>query len=281
MSWSSFTFTSWNGGFKVENLYWDQKIGGDLLLRIGNQPPQAFLNTFRFKNGATQFTASPVEFAETIPYPTFGPGVAFRWRPSELPGFYVSGNLNSMNGNPGACDLCWEDISLRQAFAGVEVGQQWRRANGEYDQLSLLVFHAGTRNILNPSGPNEAGGGFKVLGEKQWGSTVAFANYTYNTARGGGISTTFSGNTATAGAAYLRPFGIRGEVAVAGMWTKPFRNIFRGSGQRDQYGVEAYWNMALTPNMTLTPGIQWIKDPSFNPTVNSLTIPSLKFRLAI
>ena len=109
------------------------------------------------------------------------------------------------------------------------------------DQLALVIFHAGTRSIFSPTTtPNKAGDGFKILGEKQWGRVVAFAAYTYNTARGGGISTTFSGNTAVAGAALLRPFGIDGEVAVAGMWSQPFRDIFPGSGQRQQWGIEFY-----------------------------------------
>jgi Carbohydrate-selective porin, OprB family len=185
-----------------------------------------------------------------------------------------------MNGNPGQGSLNWKDLEWGQLFVGVETGKQWRRDNGEYDQLSLLVFHAGTRSIINPSGPNAAGGGFKILGEKQWGQIVAFANYTYNTARGGGISTTFLGNTAVAGLAYLRPFGIRGEMAISGMWGQPFNNFFPGSGQRDQYGVEAYWNMAMTENSTLTPGIQLIEHPSFNPKVDFVAIPSVKFRVA-
>lgn len=280
MSWSSYTFTSWQANYRIENLFWDQKIGGDLILRFGNQAPQAIVNTFRFKNGATQFSASPLEFAETIPYPTFGAGFSFRWRPSAFPGFYLNGDVNSMNGNPGQGSLNWKDLEWGQLFVGVEAGKQWRRDNGEYDQLSLLVFHAGTRSILNPQGPNAAGGGFKVLGEKQWGPVVAFANYTYNTAQGGGISTTFSGNTAVAGVAYLKPFGIRGEMAISGMWSQPFNNIFPGSGQRDQYGVEAYWNMAMTENSTLTPGLQLVAHPSFNPQVNLVAIPEIKFRVA-
>jgi hypothetical protein len=123
------------------------------------------------------------------------------------------------------------------------------------DQLSLLVFHAGTRSIKNPdTNPNAPGGGFKVLCEKQWGPIVAFASYTHNTAKGGGADATFSGNTAVAGAGYLQPFGIKGEMAIAGMWSLPFDNIFPGSGQRGQYGVDAYWNMAITQPLRLHSG---------------------------
>jgi hypothetical protein len=164
--------------------------------------------------------------------------------------------LNDMNGNPSQGNLNWSHLQVGQLFGGLEMGKQWRRENGEYDQLALLVFHAGTRSIFNPNTtPNKAGGGFKILGEKQWGQIVSFAAYTYNTAQGGGISTTFSNNTAVAGAALVRPFGILGEVALAGMWSRPFNNIFPGSGQRDQWGLETYWNVALTPNSTLAPGV--------------------------
>lgn len=279
-AWSSYEFTSWNAPFAIEDLFWEQKLGPTFSFRFGNQAPQATINMFRFKDARTGFTASPLAFSETIPYPAFGAGLSFRWRP--IPALYVNGVLNDMNGNPGQGQLNWSRISSKQLFVGVEAGYQWRRANGEYDQLSLLVFHAGTRSIFSPNTtPNKAGGGFKILGEKQWGQVVGFANYTYNTAQGGGISTTFSGDTAVAGVAYLRPFGIRGEVAVAGMWSQPFKNIFPGSGQRDQYGLETYWNVAVTPNSTVGPGIQFIVDPSFNPRSNFIAVPSLKFRVAL
>jgi hypothetical protein len=281
-AWSAYEFTSWNDHFEIEDLFWEQRIGPQFSFRLGNQGPQTTINTFRFKDARTSFTASPLAFSETIPYPAFGAGLSFRWRPIEGSGLYVNGVLNDMNGNPSQGSLNWSHLQLGQLFGGVEVGKQWRRENGEYDQLALLVFHAGTRSILSPTTtPNQAGAGFKLLGEKQWGSVVGFAAYTYNTARGGGISTSFSGNTAVAGAALLRPFGIRGEVALAGMWSQPFRDIFPGSGQRDQWGIETYWNLAVTPNMTVTPGIQLIFDPSFNPRSSFIAVPDVKFRISI
>jgi Carbohydrate-selective porin, OprB family len=281
-AWSAYEFTSWNDHFEIEDLFWEQRIGPTFSFRVGNQGPQATINTFRFKDARTSFTASPLAFSETIPYPAFGAGLSFRWRPIEGGGLFMNGVLNDMNGNPSQGSLNWSHLQLGQLFGGIEVGKQWRRENGEYDQLALDVFHAGTRSIFSPNTtPNKAGAGFKILGEKQWGPIVGFAAYTYNTAQGGGISTTFSGNTAVAGVALLRPFGIVGEAAVAGMWSLPFDNIFPGSGQRAQYGMETYWNIALTPNTTVTPGIQLIFNPSFNPTVNFIAVPDVKFRVSI
>jgi carbohydrate-selective porin OprB len=48
---------------------------------------------------------------------------------------------------------------------------------------------------------------------------------------------------------------------------------------KDQYGVETYWNVVLTPNWTFTPGISFIWNPAFNPTAHFGVIPSLKFRI--
>ncbi|WP_431221672.1 carbohydrate porin [Serratia sp. L9] len=280
-SWSAYEFTSWNSQYKIEDLFWEQRVGPEFSFRVGNQAPQATINTFRFKDARASFTASPLAFSETIPYPAFRAGLSFRWR-SDDNGFYIHGVLNDMNGNPSQGSLNWSHIKSSELFSGLEVGKQWRRENGEYDQLSLLIFHAGTRSIFSPeTTPNEAGSGFKLLAEKQWGSIVSFASYTYNEARGGSISTTFSNNIATGGLAFLNPFGINGEVAVAGMWSRPFNNIFPGSGQREQTGIETYWNLALAPNITVTPGFKFISNPPFNPKTDFVVVPEIKVRMSL
>lgn len=279
-AWSSYEFTSWNGGLAVEDLFWEQHLGPGFSFRIGNQAPQATLNTFRFKDARNGFSASPMAFSETIPYPAFGAGISFRWRPIPGTGFYVNGVVNDMNGNPGQFGLDWGHISSDQLFVGTEIGHIWRRPNGEFDLLAVNIFHAGTRDTFDPDiTPNKPGWGFKINAEKQRGQVVGFASYTHNTAKGGGISTTLSGNTAYIGAAYLRPFDINGEIALAGMWTRPFNNIFPGSGKRDQYGLETYWNIGLTPNSTVTPGVQVIVHPSFNPNADVVVQPRLNYRV--
>jgi hypothetical protein len=54
-----------------------------------------------------------------------------------------------------------------------------------------------------------------------------------------------------------------------------------GSGQRAQYGIETYWDIALTPNSTITPGNQLTLNPPFNPTVDFIAVPDVKFRVSI
>jgi hypothetical protein len=279
--WSNYEFTAWGGsGIRVEDLFWEQWFTKRLRIRFGNQIPTAVFNFSRFKDARVSFTASPFAFQETIPYPTFGLGVSARWLPIKGSELYVDGTLNDMNGDPAALGLDWSTFDKGQYFYGTEVGYFWRRPNGEFDHLHLDLFYANTRSTRSPNIlPNKAGGGFRVYGEKQVGNLVFIGGYTYNTAEGGGISATFAQQVLTGGAAFLNPKNVRGEIGLGLMWSQPINDIIPGSGQRDQTGFEAYWRMLVTPNMTFTPGIQFVVNPSFNPTVDHMVIPSIKFRV--
>jgi len=282
-AWSNYEFTSWGNSPKIEDLFWEQWLGKDFSFRVGNQIPTAILNFSRFKDARVSFTSSPFAFHEIIPYPTFGLGASFRWRPlgqeSEL---YVVGTLNDINGEPAANGLDWSTFFQdHQYFYGTEIGYRWRQPNGEFDHLHLDLFWADERSTRNPTTtPNEAGGGFRVYGEKQMGPYVAFGGYTYNTARGGGISATVTEQLVIAGLAYLNPLNVRGELALGAMWTQPFRNLVPGFTPRNQTGWELYWRMLVTPNLWITPGLQVVYNPAFNPGVDTIYIPDIKFRLS-
>ena len=77
-----------------------------------------------------------------------------------------------------------------------------------------------------------------MAGEKQVDRVVVFASYTYNTAEGGGIGATLSGQTAVGGLAYLRPFGVQGEVAVGFMWSQLIPGLLPTVERRSQSGVD-------------------------------------------
>jgi hypothetical protein len=279
--WSNYEFTTWNGNLKVEDLFWEQWITRRLRVRVGNQIPTAVYNFSRFKDARVSFTSSPFAFQETIPYPTFGLGMSARWLPIKGSELYVDGTLNDMNGDPNGQGLDWATFGRGQYFYGTEIGYRWRRPNGEFDHIHLDLFYADKRSIRMPNIlPNKAGGGFRIYGEKQFGNIVAIGGYTYNTAQGGGITGTFAQQVATAGAAFLNPVKVRGEIGLGYMWSQPIKNILPGSGQRNQEGFETYWRMLVTPSVTVTPGVSFVFNPSFNPSVDHLVIPSIKFRCA-
>jgi len=274
-------FTSWS--FAIENLYWEQWLNfkrRKLMIRIGNQVATTVLNPFRFKDSRTSFTTGPFCFHPTMPYPTFGFGASFKLMPNKGTGFYIAGSLNDMNGDPNLLGLDWSTVGRGEFFYGAEVGYNWKRSKDDYDHVHLIIFGATERSTREPLAWNKAGWGFSFLGEKQFDRLVLFANYTFNTAQGGGVTGTLSDNTITTGVAYKNPLQVRGEVALGLLYMNPIEEIM-GDDARNQFGLEAYWHITLTRNIHVTPGIQLVFNPSVNTTSDFIAIPHIKFRVAI
>lgn len=277
----NFEWTEWD--FAIEELYWEQWLGKDrLMIRAGNTAAGTMISPFRFKDARTSFTAAPLAFHESVPAPAQGPGFAAKWWPMEDSEFYITGVVNDANGNPSRGDflgLDWGSVKKGEFFYAMEFGNIWRQDNGEFNRLFLDIFYVDKNSSNDPPFPNTAGGGFKLMGSMQQGKWVEFASYTYNTAEGGALAT-FGRQTVTAGAVYLKPFGIQGEVGTGLIWFEPLPDLVPGVKLRNQTGFEAYWKILLTPNLWITPGFQFIWNPALNPTADRLFIPQFKFRLA-
>jgi hypothetical protein len=275
-------FTTWD--FAIENLYWEQWFGlgeRNLMIRVGNLAAAALIDPFRFKDARKNFTTGPFCYHVTKPDPTFGFGITFKLAPAKGTGLYLSGAVTDMNGDPNSMGFDWSTVSNLQFFYGAEVGYNWVRGKGDYDHLSLLVFYATDRSTRNADvAPNEPGGGFSILGEKQIDRWVGFLKYTYNTAEGGGGLGTFSHQTGTAGVVYKNLFNISGDIGIGFYFMDPLDNIF-GDDTGLQTGIEAFWHVLLTRNILVTPGIQLQWNPTLNPEADFVSIPHIKFRVQI
>lgn len=62
-------------------------------------------------------------------------------------------------------------------------------------------------------------------------------------------------------------------LGVAGSWMEPSNRKLD-----DQYIIEAYYRVHLTPNMHFTPDFQWIIHPSKAPQRDSVFVGSLRLR---
>jgi hypothetical protein len=256
--------------------FWEQWFTKDrFVLRLGQQNVGQIYDFFRFKDLRVAFSGSPFNAAASvIPFPGPGLGAAFEWWPIKDSTLYVVGTINDMNFEIEEWN--WGNaVSEADFFYGLEVGYNWARAKGDFDHLHVNLFYADepAENPL-PVFPNESGWGFKVLGEKQMGRFVGFGSYTYNTAEGGAFGATFARHQTTAGLAVLKPFGLRGEIGVGTSWAQP-----KDDKLRSQFGVEGYWKLLALPNLWLTPGVQVIFDPTFNPQEQNVTISQIKARL--
>lgn len=279
---TDFLYLEWDPWFS--SLYWQQRLSkGKFVFRVGNQAAPQFIDFFRYKDGRTSFSGSPFTAAPgSIPTPPPGFGASFRWSPIEGSEFYVAGTLNDMNADVHEFD--WENIfRYGQFFYGLEFGKNWRRSKGDFDHLHLLIFYADRVDTSPPVFPNEAGGGFKLAGEKQWNRIVGFGSYTYNTAEGGSFGIALIRQAINAGFAVNRPLNIGGEVGVGFSWAEPTDGVgLAGTPQRqpvkDQYGMEVYWKLLVTSDLWVTPNLQVIVNPTYNPGTESVVVPGLKFR---
>jgi hypothetical protein len=256
--------------------YWEQWFTKDrFVLRLGQQNVVQIYDFNRFKDLRVAFSGTPFNAAVTSqPFPGPGLSAAFELWPIKDSTLYVVGTVNDMNFEVE--EWTWDDaIDDADFFYGLEVGYNWVRAPGDFDHLHFNLFYADKpeENPLPPF-PSESGWGFKVLGEKQMGRFVGFGSYTYNTAEGGAFGVTFAKHATTAGIAYLKPFGLRGEVGLGTSWAKPKKDALRS-----QYGVEGYWKFLLLPSLWVTPGVQVVFDPTFNPQQDTVTIAQIKARL--
>lgn len=62
-------------------------------------------------------------------------------------------------------------------------------------------------------------------------------------------------------------------------WVRPNADILPEPFQREQWNVETFYRFHLTPNLAITPDLQYIADPSLNPGVDSLWVASLRARI--
>ena len=62
-------------------------------------------------------------------------------------------------------------------------------------------------------------------------------------------------------------------------WVRPNDEVVQEPFQREQVNAEAFYRFHITPNLAITPDLQYIKDPSLNPGVDDLWVASLRARI--
>ena len=73
----------------------------------------------------------------------------------------------------------------------------------------------------------------------------------------------------------------KGDVLGVGFnWSRPAEDDF-GPGLDDQYTAEIYYRLQVLKVLTVTPDVQLIIDPAFNPQESSIWVFGLRARLAL
>jgi hypothetical protein len=288
-------------------LYWQQHLKKDRFwFRIGQTSPNLMMDFFRYRDPRVSFTSTVnTNPLASIPLHPSSLGIGFNWYPIKgSKDLYVAGVLNDLNVEIGKMD--WSSLfRYGEFYTALEIGKNWRRSPGNFDHLHVMFFYADKKSTAGVKVnnqfipfPTSAGWGFKVAGEKQWNKLVAFANYTYNTATGGGLNI-FTGmqHSITAGMGYNRPANIRGEIGFMvnlSSLQEARRNMINNpqnpsevllsrvvSVARDvpQFSSEIYWRILIMKQLWVTPGVQAFVNPTFNTRTDFIVAPSIKARI--
>lgn len=253
--------------------FWEQTVKKEeFAFRLGQQGALSVIDPFRFQDVRSAFTGSAATSpVGLIPVASSGLGISGKWWPFAESGLYVSAVVNDINAPSGEID--WSGLlDEGEVFAGGEVGYTWFREKNDFDHTHLTVWYAD--EVSTAPWPTESGWGIKVHGSKQWNHVVGFGDYGYNTVEGGGLGVTVIQQAVNLGVAQLRPLSVEGELALVASWAEPTDDDLR-----DQWGLEAYWKLLVFSNLWISPGVQYLVDPTFNTVIDSLAIYQVKLSL--
>ncbi|WP_434053490.1 MAG: carbohydrate porin [Roseibium sp.] len=259
----------------LSQLWYEQHLIRDrVLLRFGKIAPFTVFDYYKYKSPRVAFLGQPQNFNPTIPFPPSALGFGAAARLTN--GGYVVGGVFDANGSPirPGFDTLFEDGELFSIAEvgwapdfvfGLEPGKDFRPGNDDYH---LTVWHSDAREKIG----RPEGWGFTASAQKGFGNVVPYARYGYSN----GGATTLK-QFASIGAGFENVFGYDADVIGIGVsWGDPWN-----AALDNQYAVEAFYRMQLTPQFALTPDVQVIVDPATDPASDLLGVFSLRGRIAL
>lgn len=249
--------------FSLTELYWEQGSPEDgLMYRIGRMKPANVWNRGRFVSSNHSFLNTTLANTPAMALPGAGFGAAAAVALPENGYIVVGANdahgSNFQTGHPDRGEFFY-------AFSlGVKRGQG---PNGAGHYFVTIWRRDRLKREDVPSGQGVA---FHVEQEiDPEGKFVPFARYSYG--HGAGLRVRQS---LAVGLGVERPFTrATDRFGAAFSWAEPVSNP-----KRDQYGIEAFYRFALTPDSQLTPDLQIIFNPADNPQASSVVVGGVRLR---
>lgn len=243
-----------------------------VIARVGKIVPFALFDYYKFKSPRTGFLGQVQNVNPTIAYPPSALGVGAGVRLES--GAFAGGGVFDANGqaDKDGFNTLFDEGEL---FTIGEIGwtpdfsifllpgQDYRPGNDDYH---LTVWHA---DALKKTGRPE-GWGITASAQKGFGEIVAFARYGYSNG-----SATPLKHMASIGVGLENVAGYENDlIGLSAAFGRP--SI---SSLDDQFAIEAFYRLQLTPAFALTPDLQIIINPALAPEEKTLTLVSLRARL--
>jgi carbohydrate-selective porin OprB len=250
--------------FSMIEFYWEHggaKDGGGY--RIGKMKPSDIFDGYSFASSNTSFLSRSYSHTMAMSVPSAGLGaVGGLIMPDN---FYVLAGIHDAN----ADKISIGHIDRGEFFYALELGV--KPGNGEpgAGNYHATLWHKDKRDKAGiPSGY-----GLALTAEQEFGpksNITGFLRYSYG--HGAGLDVR---QTVSAGIVFDEVWGRNSDlIGLAATWGQPTNR-----SMRDQYSVEGYYRIQLTPDAHITPDLQLIFDPSMTTMFNTVVVGSLRLRM--
>jgi hypothetical protein len=251
--------------FALTQVYFEQHgFGDDMIARVGKIDSALIYDAGRYVSQNLAFLSAAFSDSPAMAFPAAGLGAAVAVYPTDW--LYLIGGVHDASAR--RTQVGFNSIDDKDFFYAGEVGfTPWAGTDHE-GHYHLTGWRSEKASRLG----KPSGHGFRLYGEQALGPQgriVPFARYGYSS---GGITSTKQ--DASVGIALEDPFAHpRDLIGIALGWGEPKR-----SQDRDQYTLEAFYRLQLTPLLSVTPDTQVIFDPSQDRSRDTIWIFSLRTR---
>lgn len=249
--------------YSLTELYWEQGSRGDgLMYRVGRMKPSNIWNRGRFVSSNHSFLNTTLSNTPAMAMPAAGFGAAAAVALPE-DGYLIAGvhDANGSNYQIG-------NLERGEFFYALSLGLKRGRSKNGTGQYYVTVWHRDRLKLEDvPSGQGVA---FHVEQEVDPdGKFVPFARYSYGYGAGLRIRQSLA-----VGLGLEKQFMRESDrFGLAFSWAEP-----AAVSKRDQYGLEAFYRLALTPDTQMTPDLQIIFNPADNPQASSVVLGGVRMR---
>jgi len=249
--------------YALTQLYWEQgSVEDRLVYRLGKMDPESIYDRSRYVSANEAFLNRAFSTTLAMAVPTTGLGGAVAISP--ITNTYIVGGVHDANG----AKTTFGEIEKGELFAAIELGVAPGHGKPGAGLYHVTLWHSDAREEANiPSGRGIALTLQQELGPG--GNIVPFFRYSY----GDGGATPVR-QAIAAGLGLEKPFGQNNDLIGIGFsWGQP-----TDSTLQDQYVLEAFYRVQVTPHTNLSPDIQLILHPSENPAEETITVGSVRLR---
>lgn len=249
-----------DNGTLLTNLFWTQRAAdGSWTFQFGQIDVTDFVDVYGLVSPYTAFQNLAFNTNPTINAPN--PGLAIAGGARIGSNFYVTGSVADANADPSSPDF--DVFSDGELFKSVEVGYTSGFDRIYFDNIHLTLWHADAAD--DGSRREDYGAAFSAAWfvDNKWMPFIRAG-----TSKG---RAALYENSVSAGIGY---YARNTDLAGIGL------NWAEADGlPGDQKTIEAFYRFSISPNLQITPSVQYIKDPLLNASASSITLWGLRARI--